>query len=71
MTRDEGLGEGGSSSKREEKAEGDQYLDKPCKVRMWGGTNEIEESVLDLSLNSSSAVIIVLCAQLLQSCPTL
>ena len=42
MTRDEGLGEGGSSSKREEKAEGDQYLDKPCKVRMWVGTIGIE-----------------------------
>lgn len=40
LTRDEELGEGGSSKR--EKAEGDQYLDKPCKVRVWGGTIGIE-----------------------------
>ena len=37
LTRDKGLGEGGSSSKREEKAEGNQYLDKPCKAKVAGG----------------------------------
>lgn len=37
MTRDKGLGEGGSSSKREEKAEGNQYLDKTCKAKVAGG----------------------------------
>ena len=36
LARDKGLEEGGSSSKREEKAEGNQYLDKPCKVKVGG-----------------------------------
>lgn len=41
MTRDKGLGEGGSSSKREEKAEGNQYLDKTCKAKVAGGGGTI------------------------------